>query len=321
MNGGGEILNKHTLLRVFSGNANPTLAEEIASHLGISLGKSKIAQLNDGETRIEIDESVRGKDVFIVQPTCPPVNETIMELLIMVDALKRASTRRITVVMPYYGYARQDRKTKARESITAKMVANILTEVGVDRVVCMDLHAAQIQGFFDIPMDHLTAIPILAEYFKSAGTKDAVVVSPDFGGVTRARELAERIGGSIAMLEKKRLEANQVLVSNVIGNVEGKNVIMIDDMIDTAGTIGQGACFLSGAGAKSISVCCTHPLFSGTAVQRLKEAPIQEVIVTNTIPIPPEKRFGKLKVLSVGKLLADTILAIHEEQSVSRLFG
>ncbi len=320
MKGGGGMPNMKTSLRLFSGNSNPALAGEIANHLEISLVKSKITQPDDGETRIEIFESVRGKDVFIVQPTSPPVNERTMELLVIVDALKRASARRITAVIPYYGYARQDLKTRARESITAKMVANILTTVGVDRIVCMDLHAAQIQGFFDIPMDHLTAIPILAEYFKTAGVKDAVVVSPDFGGVSRARELAERIGGSIALLEKKRPALGQVVVSNVIGDVKGKNVIMIDDMIDTAGTVDQGARFLSGAGVRSISVCCTHPLFSGPAVQRLIEAPVQEVIVTNTIPIAPEKRFEKLRVLSVGKLLADTILAIHEERSVSRLF-
>lgn len=312
--------NTHAPLRVFCGNANPALAEEIANHLGITLGRSKITQLADGETRIEIAESVRGKDVFVVQSTSPPVNERIMELLVIVDALKRSSAGRITVVMPYYGYARQDRVTKGRESITAKMVANILTACGVDRVVCMDLHASQIQGFFDIPLDHLTAIPILAEYFKTTEVEDAVVVSPDFGGVTRARELAERIGGSIAMLEKQRTASNQVLVSNVIGNVERKNVIMIDDMIDTASTVEQGALFLAGVGAKHIFVCCTHPLFSGQAVQRLAAAPIQKVIVTNTIPITSDRLLEKLRVLSVGKLLADTILAIHEEQSVSRLF-
>ena len=312
--------NRQSSLRVFGGNANPALAYEIAKKLGITLGKSLITQLADGETRIEIDESVRGKDVFIVQPTCPPVNERIMELLIMVDALARASAQRITVVMPYYGYARQDRKTKPREPITAKMVANILAASGVDRVVCMDLHAPQIQGFFDIPMDHLTAIPILAKYFLEAGIRDTVVVSPDLGGVTRARELAERIGSSIAILEKKRLAQNQVLVSKVIGDVKDKNAIMIDDIIDTANTIEKGACFLSDAGAKSVSVCCTHPLLTGLAVERLQAAPIKEVIVTNTIPVNSDKMFDKLKVLSVGTLLSQAILAIHDENSVSKLF-
>ena len=310
----------HTSMRVFGGNANPALAEEIVKHLGIPLGRLLITQLADGETRLEIGESVRGKDVFVVQPTCPPVNERTMELLIMVDALRRASAKRITVVMPYYGYARQDLKTRAREPITAKMVANILATGGVDRVVCMDLHAPQIQGFFDIPMDHLTAIPILAKYFQDLGLEDAVVVSPDLGGVTRARGLAERIGTSIAILEKHRSAHNQVLVSNVIGDVKNKNAIMIDDIIDTAETVAKGAKYLSEAGTKSVSVCCTHPLLSGNAVNRLKESPILDLIVTNTIPIGPEKMFEKLQALSVGKLLADTILAIHEESSVSNLF-
>ena len=307
-------------LRVFGGNANPAMAKEIAKHLGIQLGKSLVRKLADGETRVEIGESVRGKDVFVVQPTSPPVNETTMELLIMVDALRRASARRITVVMPYYGYARQDLKTKGREPITAKVVANILTASGVDRIVCIDLHVPQIQGFFDIPMDHLTAIPILSEHFIAKGICEPVVVSPDLGGVARARELAQRLGGSIAILEKKRLARNQVLISNVIGNVTGKEVIMIDDIIDTANTVEQGACFLMEAGANSVSVCCTHALLTGKAVERLAAAPITEVVVTNTIPIAPRKRCEKMKVLSVGGLLSETILATHEERSVSCLF-
>ncbi|MBP2639655.1 MAG: PrsA [Firmicutes bacterium] len=311
--------NRHALLRLFSGSANPALSEEIAKYLGISLGKAQITQFADGETRIELNESVRGKDVFIIQPTSPPVNERTMELLIMVDAMKRASAGRINVVMPYYGYARQDRTT-TRGAITAKMIANVLTTSGVDHVVCMDLHTPQIQGFFDISMDLLTAIPILAKYLQTAGITDAVVVSPDLGGVTRARELAERIGGSLAMLERQRLTPEQVLIFNAVGNIAGKNVIMIDDLIDTAGTIEQGARFLSMAGAKRIFACCTHPLMTGMAVQRLKAAPIHEVIVTNTIPIAPEKMFEKLKVLSVGKIIAETILAIHEERSVNSLF-
>ena len=312
--------NRHKTLIVFGGTANPALAEEIAQQLGISLGKSLITQLADGETRIEIEETVRGKDVFVVQPTSPPVNERIMEALIMVDALKRASARRITVVMPYYGYARQDRKTKARDPITAKMVANVLTTCGMDRIVCMDLHAPQIQGFFDIPLDHLTAMPILAQYFNDLTVEDAVVVSPDLGGVTRARKLAERIGSPIAMLEKHRMTQNNVMITNVIGDVKGKNAIMIDDIIDTAATIEKGANYLMEAGAKSVAVCCTHPLLSGRASLLLQEAPIKEVIVTNTIPVTAEKLFEKLKVLSVGKLLAETILSIHDEQSVSSLF-
>ena len=276
--------------------------------------------MSDGETRVEIGESVRGKDVFIVQPTSPPVNETTMELLIMVDAFRRASARRITVVMPYYGYARQDLKTKAREPISAKMVANLLAAGGVNGIVCMDLHVPQIQGFFDIPMDHLTAVPILADYFKGCSAAETVLVSPDLGGVARARALAERIGGSIAILEKRRLAPTRVVVSNVIGDVRGKDAIMIDDIIATASTVEQGACFLRAAGARSVSVCCTHPLLLGRAVQRLEKAPLERVIVTNTIPIPPEKRIDKLQVLSIGRLLADAILAIHNESSVSRLF-
>lgn len=307
-------------LRIFSGNAHPALATEICLHLGIELGRSRISQLADGETRMEIDESVRGKDVFVVQPTSPPVNETTMELVIMVDALRRASARRITVVMPYYGYARQDLKTKGREPITAKLVANILAASGVDRIVCMDLHVPQIQGFFDIPMDHLTAIPLLARYFREVGASETVLVSPDLGGVARARELAERIGGSIAILEKERLAPNQVVVSSVIGEVKDKNAIIIDDIIDTASTVEQGAGFLMAAGARSVSVCCTHALLTGRAVERLAEAPIRQVIVTNTIPVAAGKRIGKLQVLSVGRLLADTILATHQEGSVSQLF-
>ena len=310
-----------TSLQVFSGNAHPELAAEIAQHLGIELGKSKVSRLADGETRVEIDESVRGKDIFIVQPTCPPVNETTMELLIMVDAFRRASAKRITVVMPYYGYARQDLKTKAREPITAKVIANVLVAGGVDRIVCMDLHVPQIQGFFDIPMDHLTAIPILAGYFKAFGTQNTVLVSPDLGGVSRTRALAQRVGGSLAILEKKRLPSTKVLITNVIGDVKDKDVIMIDDIIATASTVEQGAFFLRDAGARSVSVCCTHPLLIEQAMQRLERAPIEQVIVTNTIPIPPDKQIGKLKVLSVGQLIADAIFAIHCEGSVSRLFS
>jgi ribose-phosphate pyrophosphokinase len=238
----------------------------------------------------------------------------------MLDAFRRASARRITVIMPYYGYARQDLKAKGREPITAKVVANIIAASGADRIICMDLHVPQIQGFFDIPMDHLTALPILSRYFRNLATEDTVLVSPDLGGVTRARELAERIGGSIAILEKKRLAPNRVLVSNVIGDVKGKNAIIIDDIIDTASTVEQGACFLAEAGAKSVSVCCTHPLLTGRAAERLQAAPIRQVIVTNTIPIVPGKRIEKLTVLSVGPLLADTIKAIHCEGSVSCLF-
>ena len=311
---------KFSALKIFSGNSHPDLAAEIVRHLGCELGKSKVSQLADGETRVDIEESVRGADLFIVQPTGAPVNETTMELLIMLDAFRRASARRITVVMPYYGYARQDLKDKGRQPITAKVVANLLATSGADRIICMDLHVPQIQGFFDIPMDHLSAVPTFARYFHDWDPDETVLVSPDLGGVARARELAGRIGGSIAILEKKRLAPTRVQVSGVIGEVRGKHAIMIDDIIATASTVKQGACFLAEAGASSVSVCATHPLLTGRAAERLAEAPVHQVIITNTLPIPPEKQLEKMRVLSVGKLLADSIWAIHTGGSVSRLF-
>jgi len=307
-------------LRIFSGNANPALAEEIAQYLGVTVGEAKVSRFSDGEIHVKINESVRGADVFIIQPTCSPINEHLMELLIMIDALRRASARRITAVLPYYGYARQDRKTRARDPITAKLVANLLTASGARRVLCMDLHAGQIQGFFDIPVDHLPGVPILAEYFLQSGLKNVVVVSPDLGGVTRARDLAERIGASIAIIDKRRPEPNVAEVTNIIGAINGKTVIMIDDIIDTAGTITKGAEALKKWGASEIYVCCTHPVLSGPAVSRLAEAPIKEVIVTNTIPVPKEKMIDKIKVLSVAPLLGEAIIRIHEDLSVSKLF-
>jgi len=306
--------------KVFSGSANPALTQEIVDYLGIPLGVSKASHSGDGESSIKIDESVRGYDVFVVQPTSAPVNVSIMELLIMVDALRRASARRITVVIPYYGYSRHDRKTRGREPITAKLVANLLTAGGVDRVVCVDLHAGQIQGFFDIPVDHLTAMPIIASHFQQTGLENFVLVSPDLGGVARSRKLSERIGGSIAMLDKQRLPGNKVVIRNVIGDVKGKNVIMVDDMIDTAGTMESGAYFLKEAGAAHLYICCTHPILSGLAAKRLAAAPVEEVVTTNTIAIPKGKRFPNLKILSVAKLLADAIIGIHEERSVSNLY-
>ncbi|BAF58286.1 MAG: ribose-phosphate pyrophosphokinase [Pelotomaculum sp.] len=307
-------------LRIFSGNANPALAEEIAQYLGVTVGEAKVSRFSDGEIHVKINESVRGADVFIIQPTCSPINEHLMELLIMIDALRRASARRITAVLPYYGYARQDRKTRARDPITAKLVANLLTASGARRVLCMDLHAGQIQGFFDIPVDHLPGVPILAEYFLQSGLKNVVVVSPDLGGVTRARDLAERIGASIAIIDKRRPEPNVAEVTNIIGAINGKTVVMIDDIIDTAGTITKGAEALKKWGASEIYVCCTHPVLSGPAVSRLAEAPIKEVIVTNTIPVPKEKMIDKIKVLSVAPLLGEAIIRIHEDLSVSKLF-
>lgn len=305
-------------LQIFSGTANLALTTEIAEHIGISLGKAEIKRFSDGEVSIYIGESVRGANVFIVQPICYPANENLMELLIMMDAMKRASAKSINAVLPYYGYARQDRKTRARDPITAKLVADLLTTAGADRVITMDLHAGQIQGFFDIPVDHLKSLPILSNYFLGKNLIDAVVVSPDMGGVTRARELAERLKLPIAIIDKRRPEPNVAEVMHIIGNVEGKTVIMIDDIIDTAGTISLGAQALLEHGAKDVYACCTHPVLSGEAIKRLEESPIKEIVVTNTIP---QKLEGtKIKVLSVAPLIGDAIIRIHEELSVSKLF-
>ncbi|MBT9152016.1 MAG: Ribose-phosphate pyrophosphokinase [Firmicutes bacterium] len=307
-------------LKIFSGNANPMLAKEIAAHLGIPMGLGQVLRFNDGEVQVRINESVRGADVFVVQPTSAPVNEHLMELLITIDALRRASARRITAVIPYYGYARQDRKTRARDPITAKLVANLLTTAGVDKVLTMDLHAGQIQGFFDIPVDHLPGVPILADYFKSKSLDHMLVVSPDLGGVTRARDLADRLGVDIAIIDKRRPEPNIAEIMNIIGKIRGKRVVMIDDIIDTAGTIVQGAQSLLDQGALEVYACCTHGVLSGLAVERLHNSPITEVVITNTIPLTEEKRIDKLKILSVAPLLGDAILRIFEDLSVSKLF-
>lgn len=307
-------------LKVFTCNANPELAREIVQHLGIELGVSHVTRFSDGEVRIKLEESVRGCDVFVIQPTSAPANEHLMELLIMVDALKRASAGSINVVIPYYGYARQDRKARARDPITAKLVANLIVTAGATRMVTMDLHAGQIQGFFDIPVDHLYAEPILAEYFKSKNLDDIVVVSPDMGGVTRARSMAERLEAPIAIIDKRRPEPNVSEVMNVIGNIDGKTAIMIDDMIDTAGTITHGAKALIELGAREVYACCTHPVFSGPAIQRLNDSVLKEVVVTNSIVLGEEKRSPKIVTLSVARLIADAILRIHNEESVSLLF-
>jgi ribose-phosphate pyrophosphokinase len=308
-------------LKIFSGNANMRLAEEIAEYLGVSVGESKVIRFSDGEIYAQINESVRGADVFVVQPTCYPVNENIMELLIVIDALKRASARRITAVVPYYGYARQDRKAKPRAPITAKLLANLVTASGAMRVITMDLHAGQIQAFFDIPVDHLPGVPILAEYFLNKNLKDIIVVSPDLGGVPRSREMADRIGASIAIIDKRRPEPNVSEIMNIIGNVSGKTIIMIDDIIDTAGTITQGAVALLENGANEVYVCCTHGVLSGPAIERLQKSPIKEVIITNTIPLPENKVIDKIKVLSVAPLIGEAIIRIHEDLSVSKLFA
>lgn len=310
-------------LKVFTCNANPALASEIAEYLGIPLGVSKVKTFCDGEIALGIDESVRDNDIFIIQPTCYPVNDNLMQLLIMIDAMRRASARRITAVLPYYGYARQERKSKARDPISAKLVANLITAAGADRVITMDLHAAAIQGFFDIPVDHLPGVPLLAEYYKKlAADRDVVVVSPDLGGVTRARNLANRIGASIAIIEKMRPEANKSEIMNVIGDINGKTCIMIDDIIDTAGTITKGAAVLKDMGAVEVYACCTHPVFSPPAMERLEKSCIKEVLTTNTMPIDTVRQgeCGKIKVISVAALLGEAIRHIHEGLSVSELF-
>ncbi|MCF8566300.1 ribose-phosphate diphosphokinase [Alicyclobacillus tolerans] len=307
-------------LKLFTGNANPELAQEIADHIGVSLGDCVVHRFMDGEVQIKLGESVRGSNVFVVQPTSAPVNEHLMELLIMLDALKRASAKSINVVIPYYGYARQDRKARARDPITAKLVANLLEKAGADRVICMDLHAGQIQGFFDIPLDHLVGLPILSNYFLSKGIEDPVVVSPDMGGVTRARALAERLGAPLAIIDKRRPEPNVAEVMNIIGEINGKTAILIDDMIDTAGTITLGSRALLERGAKAVYACCIHPVLSGNGVERLEQSEIREVIVTNTIALPPHKRIDKIKVLSVAELIAEAILRVHTHRSISQLF-
>ncbi len=307
-------------IKIFSGSANRELAEEIAMFVGIPLGKSQLKIFSDGEIATSIGESVRGADTFIVQPLCSRVNDNIMELLILIDALKRASAKSVNAVIPYYGYARQDRKSKAREPITAKLLADILTAAGASRIVAMDLHAGQIQGFFNIPFDHLKGLPILANYFRKQEIENGVVVSPDLGGVTRARELADYLGMPLAVIDKRRPEPNKAEVMNIIGEVEGMSAIMIDDMIDTAGTIVLGAKALLEYGAKEVYACCTHAILSGPAPERLADSVLKEIIVTNTIKLSPEKDNPKIKVLSVASLIGEAIVRIHEERSVSELF-
>ncbi len=309
-------------LRIFTGNANPQLAEAIARELGISVGRMVVSRFSDGEIQVKVEESARGMDAFIIQPTCCPVNETLMELLIMCDAFKRASARRITCVMPYYGYARQDKKVKPREPVTARLVANLLTHAGANRILTVDLHAEQIQGFFDMPVDHLPAGPIIADYLRKSGLSDAdlVVVSPDVGGVARARALAEQLGAPIAIIAKRRPEPNKSEIMEIIGDVDGKVAVMIDDIIDTAGSIVNGAVALKERGARQVYACCTHPIFSGSASERLCNSVFEEVIVTDTIPLGPWCGKTKITVLSVAPMLADAIARINEDRSVSQLF-
>jgi ribose-phosphate pyrophosphokinase len=308
-------------IRIFSGNANPELAKKISGHLGVPLGKAHVSTFSDGETRVEIDENVRGMDVFIIQSTCPPVNLTCMELLIMIDAMKRASADRITAVIPYYGYARQDRKVAPRAPISAKLMADLITTAGASRVLSMDLHAGQIQGFFNIPVDNLFATPILLEYLKERYTENTVIVSPDTGGVERARAFAKRIGASLAIIDKRRDGPNEAQVMNIIGNVDGKRVIILDDMIDTAGTVVQACNALKETGALEVAVCCTHPVLSGPAIERIEGSSLKEVVVTDTIPLHDRaKECDRIRVLSVARLLSEAVRRIYYNDSISSLF-
>ncbi|RYG72694.1 ribose-phosphate diphosphokinase [Lentibacillus lipolyticus] len=311
---------KDPLLKVFSLNSNPELAKDIASHIGTELGKCTVKTFSDGEIQINIEESVRGCDVYVVQSTSSPVNQHLMELLIMIDALKRASARSINLVMPYYGYARQDRKARSREPITSKLVANLLESSGADRVITLDLHAPQIQGFFDVPIDHLQGVPILSDYFEAKNFDDVVIVSPDHGGVTRARKMADRLKAPIGIIDKRRPRPNVAEVMNIIGNIEGKTAILIDDIIDTAGTITLAANALVENGAKEVFACCTHPVLSGPAIERINDSKIKELVVSNSIPLPDEKRSEKVTELSVAPLIGEAITRVHELKSVSILF-
>jgi ribose-phosphate pyrophosphokinase len=307
-------------LKIFSCTSNIPLAKAIADNIETTLGDGEVVRFSDGEISVRIGESVRGADVFVIQSTSNPSNDNIMELLVMIDALKRASAKRITAVIPYYGYARQDRKTRPRDPITAKLVANLLTVAGADRILTIDLHAGAIQGFFDIPVDHMTAVPLLAEHFSGRDLGDLIVVSPDMGGVTRARDLAERLHVPIAIIDKRRPQANVAEIMNIIGEIKGKSAILVDDIIDTAGTIALGAQALLDHGAKEVFACCTHPVFSGPAMERLANAPITELVVCDTIQLPAEKRLPGLTTCSVAKLLANAIVRIHEDLSISTLF-
>ena len=308
-------------IRIFSGNANRDLAEKICEKLGVALGKANVTSFSDGETRVEINENVRGMDVFIIQSTCTPVNDTCMELLIMIDAMKRASADRITAVIPYYGYARQDRKVAPRAPISAKLVADLLTAAGANRILSMDLHAGQIQGFFNIPVDNLFATPVLLEYVKRNHQGDITIVSPDTGGVERARAFATKLGASLAIIDKRREGPNEAQVMNIIGHVRGRKVIILDDLIDTAGTIVRAAKALTEEGASEISVCSTHPVLSGPAIERIENSAIKEIIVTDTIPLNDNVRAcTRITVLSVAGLLSEAVRRIYYDDSVSSLF-
>ncbi len=307
-------------LCIMTGNANPDLAQKIAEHIGVELTDVYVGHFNNGETQVMISESIRGKDIFIIQPTSQPVNDNLMELLIMADACKRASAHSITAVVPYYAYARQDRKTRGREPISAKLVANLMETAGLTRVVTVDLHAGQIQGFFDIPVDHLAAAPVLANYFNEQNYENVVVVSPDLGGVTRARILADHLHAPIAIIEKRRPKPGCAEVMNLIGEVEGKTAIMIDDIVDSAGSLCEGAKALERLGAKRIFACCSHAIFSDPAIQRINDSVIEKLIITDTIAQPPEKHSDKIVTLSMAGPIGDVIMRIQSHRSVSQLF-
>ncbi len=309
-------------IKIFAGNSNRQLANEIAERIGIPVGIASVGKFSDGESAVNIGEVVRGSDVFIIQSTCEPVNDNLMELLVMIDALKRASAGRITAVMPYFGYARQDRKARARDPISAKLVANLLTVAGADRILTMDLHAAQLQGFFDIPLDHLLGGPLLAAYFKEKfeGQDDLVVVSPDVGSVTRSRKLAERLDCPLAIIDKRRPKANVCEIMNIIGDVRNKKVVLIDDLIDTGGTIVNGVQALMEAGAKEVYASCTHAVLSGPAIERINNSDIKEMVVLNTIPLSDQKKISKIKTISVAPVFAEAIERIYGDISISTLF-
>ncbi len=307
-------------MKLFSGNANRPLAEEIASYLGTGVGDADVSRFSDGEVYVVINENVRGEDVFIVQPTCPPVNDKLMELLVMIDAFKRASARRITAVLPYYGYGRQDRKHQSRVPISAKLVADLITAAGASRVLAIDLHAGQIQGFFNIPVDHLFAAPVLIDHLATLELDDPVLVSPDAGGVERARAIAKRLRAGLAIIDKRRDGPNVAVFMHLIGDVKGKDVVIIDDMIDTAGTLVQAVEAVTREGARRVLACGVHGVLSGPAITRLNASDLEALIITNSIPLSPEKRWPRVHVLSVAPLLAEAIRRIHSEESVSTLF-
>ena len=312
--------NRHAI-KVFSGNAHPALAREICEHLNVPLGQAYVGRFPDGEVRLQILENVRGADVFVIQPTCRPVNDNLMELLILMDAFRRASAQRITAVIPYYGYARQDRKDRPRVPISSKVVADLLTSAGADRVLALDLHAGQIQGYFNIPVDHLYATPVTVNYFRKLKLKNLVIVSPDPGGVERARSFAKKMKAPLAIIDKRREDAHVVEMFNVIGDVVGKTCLIVDDMIDTGGTLVRGAQALLDKGAEKVFACCTHGVFAGDAIHKINASRLEQVVTTNSIPLTPEgEKCSRIKILSVAKLLAEAIRSIHDETSVSRLF-